>query len=232
MSKTCLECSSRFESKSSQAKYCSPTCRNRANDRRRMIPCRICGEPMHRGSTVLSDGTAAHNKCRSGIDALSEGGEHNATRYRHGCRCKVCKAAISAKQREYTKRVNYYQRPEVKAKRQAWRSTDAGKAQLAAQRKAWTLANPDKASAQYRAAADRRRKAHRIPYNATQLLQRMSMFNACWICQGELGDDWHKDHVKPIARGGWDTLSNLRPAHATCNIRKGAKWPFVPTKVA
>ena len=33
----------------------------------------------------------------------------------------------------------------------------------------------------------------------------------------------HFDHVIPIAKGGADTLENVRPAHALCNIRKGTK---------
>lgn len=29
------------------------------------------------------------------------------------------------------------------------------------------------------------------------------------------------DHVQPLARGGTDTLDNLRPLHAACNRAKG-----------
>jgi len=32
----------------------------------------------------------------------------------------------------------------------------------------------------------------------------------------------HIDHVFPISRGGTDTLDNVRPAHAKCNIKKSA----------
>ena len=31
----------------------------------------------------------------------------------------------------------------------------------------------------------------------------------------------HIDHVIPISKGGSDTLDNVRPAHAICNLRKG-----------
>jgi len=33
----------------------------------------------------------------------------------------------------------------------------------------------------------------------------------------------HLDHVVPIAKGGDDTLANVRPSHGACNKRKGAK---------
>jgi len=33
----------------------------------------------------------------------------------------------------------------------------------------------------------------------------------------------HIDHIIPIARGGSDTLDNVRPSHAICNLSKGDK---------
>lgn len=39
--------------------------------------------------------------------------------------------------------------------------------------------------------------------------------------------DWKRglniDHVIPLAQGGSDTLDNVRPAHALCNLKKGGK---------
>lgn len=35
----------------------------------------------------------------------------------------------------------------------------------------------------------------------------------------------HIEHVVPIIAGGPDTLKNVRPAHAICNIKKGTKMP-------
>lgn len=41
--------------------------------------------------------------------------------------------------------------------------------------------------------------------------------------------DWllglHIDHLIPIAKGGPDTLENVRPSHAICNLKKGVKFP-------
>lgn len=46
----------------------------------------------------------------------------------------------------------------------------------------------------------------------------------CWVCEG----DWNQiDHVKPIARGGVNLLSNMRPICASCNSKKRATWPFL-----
>lgn len=42
---------------------------------------------------------------------------------------------------------------------------------------------------------------------------------------GKLGLNWqnglHIDHVIPISKGGSDTLDNVRPSHAKCNLSKG-----------
>lgn len=35
----------------------------------------------------------------------------------------------------------------------------------------------------------------------------------------------HMDHFVPLSRGGSHTLSNIRPACAECNLRKGARMP-------
>jgi hypothetical protein len=58
----------------------------------------------------------------------------------------------------------------------------------------------------------------------------------CHICEfpinleangqiGEEGWEWslHLDHVVSLFRGGTHTLSNCKPAHAVCNIRKSKK---------
>jgi len=59
--------------------------------------------------------------------------------------------------------------------------------------------------------------------------------NLCHICNKEIdlsasrrsgiGYNWqyglHIDHVIPIIMGGNDTLDNVRPSHAICNLKKG-----------
>lgn len=42
-----------------------------------------------------------------------------------------------------------------------------------------------------------------------------------------VGSGWerglHIDHIIPVSKGGEDTLENVRPAHALCNLQKHAK---------
>lgn len=47
----------------------------------------------------------------------------------------------------------------------------------------------------------------------------------CGICTKPIDppDKWHVDHVVPLAKGGAHSYHNTQPAHAFCNISKGAK---------
>lgn len=63
---------------------------------------------------------------------------------------------------------------------------------------------------------------------AEQLNARIAYYGGkCWMCRAP----WTCiDHVKPLAAGGCNWPSNLRPACRSCNARKQAAWPFiVPT---
>jgi 5-methylcytosine-specific restriction endonuclease McrA len=93
-------------------------------------------------------------------------------------------------------------------------------------------------------ATSRRRRA-RIRSQGFEFFSETDIINKygtnCHLCNGEidlnaprqarkkgpLGQGWEKglhiDHVVPIALGGSDTLDNVRPAHAFCNLSKGAK---------
>ncbi|WP_120338129.1 HNH endonuclease [Cryobacterium soli] len=47
----------------------------------------------------------------------------------------------------------------------------------------------------------------------------------CHICSIDIESmsDLHFDHVRPLARGGAHSMDNIKPSHARCNLRKGAK---------
>ena len=69
-------------------------------------------------------------------------------------------------------------------------------------------------------------------YSLTQVL--VTYGKNCHICNQPIDlkasrrvgvGDWllglHIDHLIPIAKGGPDTLENVRPSHAICNLKKG-----------
>lgn len=47
----------------------------------------------------------------------------------------------------------------------------------------------------------------------------------CHICGFDIltRSDLHFDHVIPLAKGGAHSFENIRPSHAVCNLRKGAR---------
>lgn len=106
--------------------------------------------------------------------------------------------------------------------------------------RAWAKANPEKRAAITRKwqqanmqgrvrGYTRKRYAIRkgaptIDFTPEQLDQRAAVYgHACWICSAPM-TEW--DHVKPLAKGGWHCLSNLRPICRTCNARKRDTWPL------
>lgn len=48
----------------------------------------------------------------------------------------------------------------------------------------------------------------------------------CACCSLPLGDDFHLDHIMPLARGGSNTDDNIQLLRSTCNRQKHAKHPI------
>jgi 5-methylcytosine-specific restriction endonuclease McrA len=65
-------------------------------------------------------------------------------------------------------------------------------------------------------------------------MQRLKVFEAasgrCHLCEQriQVGDKWDVEHVRPLALGGADDQSNMRPAHKDCHKTKtkadAASW--------
>lgn len=129
--------------------------------------------------------------------------------------CAPCKAANAAKRKEY------YQRNQQK---------------IYQINLAWASRNKEKVRS-YRRIADAKRRAAGFKsrnenYKESTVIELYGTL--CHICSSEIDfnatrkvgeDGWqlglHLDHIVPLSKGGPDTIENIRPAHAVCNIRKG-----------
>lgn len=64
-----------------------------------------------------------------------------------------------------------------------------------------------------------------IPFTSEEKAARFSMWGGrCWRCG--IADATEEDHVKPLAKGGFHCLSNLRPVCQKCNATKRDLWPL------
>lgn len=75
----------------------------------------------------------------------------------------------------------------------------------------------------------RHRKTKRDDDNYTPddlALQMKAQKSKCWWCGKKIkGNDYHPDHVIPLARGGSNKPENIVVSCPTCNHKKGAKTP-------
>jgi 5-methylcytosine-specific restriction endonuclease McrA len=102
----------------------------------------------------------------------------------------------------------------------------------------WAAKNPEKVK-EYSRRIFAKRKAQKLlskteKYTEAQVLELYG--SKCHICQEEIDlqanrssnmQDWqrglHIDHLIPLSKNGDDTIENVRPAHALCNMLKRNK---------
>lgn len=107
--------------------------------------------------------------------------------------------------------------------------------------KKWVLANPDKrrdhnakwasANPEKCRAKTQNRRARKInaggkisPTLSEKLFALQRGKCACG-CKQPLGDNYHRDHIMPLALGGTNTDDNIQLLRSTCNLQKSAKHP-------
>lgn len=97
--------------------------------------------------------------------------------------------------------------------------------------KVWRKENIDKHRESCRNSDRKRRSAYSEHYDELQVIKTYGSF--CHICNIEIDfgaprkvglKGWenglHIDHLIPISKNGPDTLENVRPSHAKCNLQK------------
>jgi 5-methylcytosine-specific restriction endonuclease McrA len=114
-------------------------------------------------------------------------------------------------------------RQQYDAYKKAWLVANPKKRQAVA--KAWRQANRTQVNVYTAQRRARKADAPTIPFTIAQLEARRDYYGRlCWMCGAAATAD---DHVKPLAKGGWHCLSNLRPICTPCNTRKRDRWPLI-----
>lgn len=161
--------------------------------------------------------------------------------------CKTCHNTANAKwqaansEKIKARKAEYYAaNPEKHRARVAkYRAENPVKARAAVAK--WRAANPEKrkaCSAKWNAANiearrvyDQNRRARKqatggqlSPGLAARLYKLQKGMCAC--CGQPLGDDYHLDHMLPLALGGANTDNNAQLLRSTCNLQKHARHPI------
>ena len=89
----------------------------------------------------------------------------------------------------------------------------------------WFAKNPDKRAIYQH---NRQAKIARLGKLSPDLAPRLhkAQNGKCVCCQQALGDDYHLDHIMPLALGGLNIDSNMQLLKATCNMQKHTKHPI------
>lgn len=202
----CVRCGGSFTPRQRNQTVCSVACRKRplavTRPRGRTENLRV------RTRKPAPPGMVACSRC----DFVGPEGEWKTRKYTYKGVSRVAFESWCTECRRVARRAEY------------WASPEAARAAA----REWVRANPvrfrENARLTSRAYAARKRGAPCIPYSFDQLTARLSMFGfRCWMCGAPATT---VDHVKPLAAGGYDCLSNFRPACKTCNCAKGGTWPF------
>ena len=213
-----------------------------------MKTCRECGQ-------IKPVEDFNKDKCkRDGFRSICKVCEA-AYRAKNRDRIAVSEAAYKAANHEKvaaTHAAYYAKTREKKASRMAIYRAE-NKEKIAAQQAAWNAANRDKKAAlhadwyinnsasvkKYNAAyraehpelnriykANRRARAKEDQLS-TGLVDRLLKLQKgkCACCKKPLGNDYHLDHIMPLALGGSNTDDNMQLLRATCNLQKHAKHP-------
>ena len=93
--------------------------------------------------------------------------------------------------------------------------------------------NKEKRLARWRKREAIRKQSYSVAYLDSEVIDLYG--TKCYICLEEIdlsasrksgvGENWqvglHIDHVIPLSKGGPDCIENVRPTHASCNLKKG-----------
>lgn len=187
--------------------------RNRRQARESMARSRSADPERHREANRRS--YAKHNKQRSTrARAYYQENKDRAQSWGRDRHDRNRDARNAARRRRYR------EHDEARAARER-RAADKGRVRDAARR--WRLANPEK-----QRAADRNKRARRLRAEGRGVTAAdvRAIYEAqhgqCRWCDCELHENFHVDHVVPLARGGRHEPENACVACPTCNCRKGA----------
>lgn len=112
----------------------------------------------------------------------------------------------------------------VSAARAAWRAENPEKCKELAHK--WRAANPDAGRINsHNRRARKRANGGRLSHDIAEHLFKLQRGKCACGCKQSLGDDYHLDHIMPLALGGPNADDNIQLLRSTCNQKKSTKHP-------
>lgn len=217
VSKPCRSCGGANRGPGGKCRYCE---RLREEKKRRLAginkiekylgPCKKCGSVDIRPSGACRPCSSAHNK-----------EYYKANKEKH---LSVSKA-WAEKNRERSRLIKKKWTDANKAKQREcidkWKNANSER--FKEKRKEWAKNNKDVLRIH---CLNRRRKIAGGKLSKTIVDDLMlKQKGRCPACRELLNNDYHLDHIMPIALGGKNEDSNIQLLHGMCNMKKNAKHP-------
>lgn len=185
--------------------------------------CEHCGQPIPKGrratARFCSSRCREQAKCRRNYQRVKSDPERLANK-----RLRGRKWGTSEKRRERERlRAEERRRTDPEGMREAKRREyEKHRERYIARALKWQREHPESK----RATSSRRRSATGSHTAADIAEQVARQRGRCFWCKAKVGDDYHVDHVVPLALGGSNDPENIVAACPACNLRKGAKHPM------
>lgn len=143
-------------------------------------------------------------------------------------RRRICRAYYLRNKAAVTKRIVAWKKANKEAMRRADRARYAKNPEkFRAMALDYIRRNPEQARVRVEAYRARKLSVSVEPVDFGHCWKRDG--GLCWICEQPVGrSKATMDHVVPLSRGGSHSNANIRPAHKSCNSRKGAR--LIPDK--
>ena len=127
--------------------------------------------------------------------------------------CRPCKAKWYAENTE-----------KVRANVAKWQAENPEKLKAADVK--WKQANPERLRINdHNRRARKKANGGKLSHDLSKALYARQK-GRCACCKKLLGDNYHLDHIVPLALGGANEDWNIQLLTATCNLNKGAKHPI------
>lgn len=145
--------------------------------------------------------------------------------------CKACMrvanakryAASPEKKKEYSAKWYAANTDKHKEYGKSWREKNPDKCKAMTQK--WFSENPEARRIYVRNRRAINRATGKLSTGIAAKLLKLQRGKCACGCGQPLGDDYHLDHIMPLALGGTNTDDNIQLLRSKCNLQKHAKHP-------